>query len=133
MVQTVLYRAMVSMREQFGLKRHQLRNTASFLMRDFPRMLDTVSRKTSMIVIVVDGADDLTLPNGHLAALRWLPFNFGPRIRIILTHTENRPLPPPDGISAVKMLHKKSSQDSKVNRRDSFVLSGGSKTSVFGC
>ena len=117
------------MREQFGLKRHQLRNTASYLMRDFPRMLDTVSRKTVMILIVVDGADDLKLADGNLASLRWLPFNFGPRIRIILTHTENRPLPPPDGVSAVKMHRTKSSQDSsKIKRRDSFVLSGGAKT-----
>ena len=81
-VSTFLHQIMTAMKKFFGIKQ-EIVDTDERLSWDFPRFVEAAARR-GRVIIILDGVDRMMSGAGTAASLRWLPFSFPPKVRVVL-------------------------------------------------
>eukprot|EP00948_MAST-09A_sp_MAST-9A-sp1_P004067 g4067.t1 len=88
-VADVLYRLSIKLKEQLQLDCDSIPYDEEKLQRNFPHLLEKAARACNLVIIIIHGIDKMIYANGRKAAFSFLSYDFPPRIRFLLSLTEN--------------------------------------------
>ena len=112
-VNSLLRRLMIDLKERFDLLR-EVPIAQERLSWELPRFLE-MSAKRGRLIIVIDGLHRLLTNEDTEAGLAWLPLEFPPNVRVILTVTETAAAPAPTSAAPRDSLASSSLASSLAN------------------